>query len=53
MGAIPELVKNGEKGFLVQPGDHTRLAERILELSHNKKLDKKWGTKPPINNRKI
>lgn len=38
MGAIPELVKNSENGFLVQPADHTRLAERILELAHNKKI---------------
>lgn len=36
MGAIPELVKNSENGFLVQPGDHTRLAEKILEVNNKK-----------------
>ena len=29
VGGIPEIVEDGVTGFLVQPGDETRLAERL------------------------
>jgi glycosyltransferase involved in cell wall biosynthesis len=32
VGAIPELVEDGQNGFLVQPGDHQALSDRILRL---------------------
>ncbi len=30
VGGIPEVVKDGETGFLVEPGDHKGLAEKII-----------------------
>src|SRR5207237_9406814 len=32
VGAIPELVRDGESGYLVQPNDVNALAERLIEL---------------------
>jgi glycosyltransferase involved in cell wall biosynthesis len=34
-GGIPEIVQDGETGFLVNPGDSHALAERILMLCRN------------------
>jgi glycosyltransferase involved in cell wall biosynthesis len=41
VGAIPEIVKNGENGFLVRPMDHLALAEKIKWLVENGELRKK------------
>ncbi len=38
VGAIPELVREGETGFLVAPGDATALSERLLLLAQNPDL---------------
>jgi glycosyltransferase involved in cell wall biosynthesis len=35
VGGIPELVREGETGFLVAPGDHAGMADRILSLLAN------------------
>ena len=35
---IGEIVQDGVNGFLVCPGDNTRMAERVLELLGNKEL---------------
>lgn len=32
VGAIPELVKDGVNGFLIRPGDHEALADRLIRL---------------------
>lgn len=32
VGAIPEIVKDGDNGFLIQPGDYETLAKRIDQL---------------------
>jgi len=32
VGGIPEIVQDGETGYLVEPGDTEQLGERILEL---------------------
>jgi glycosyltransferase involved in cell wall biosynthesis len=32
VGAIPEIIENGRNGFLIQPGDHRTLADRIVDL---------------------
>jgi glycosyltransferase involved in cell wall biosynthesis len=32
IGGIPELVKDGETGFLVEPGNAAELADRLREL---------------------
>lgn len=43
VGGSPELVVNGEAGFLVNKEDPKHLAECILKLASNKKLRKKIG----------
>jgi len=35
-GGVPEVIINGENGYLVEPGDYKMLASRILELKGNK-----------------
>ena len=42
-GGIPEVVKDGFNGYLVPVGDHSMLAERILELIHDPELRKTMG----------
>ena len=32
VGATPELIQDGQNGFLIQPGDHAALAERVNRL---------------------
>lgn len=48
VGGIPEVVKNGENGFLIKPGDDEALAEYISLLSKDRELRQKMGR----NNRK-
>lgn len=43
VGGNPELVCNGKSGFLVPPGDHIALAEKISQLLSNEKLSRKMG----------
>jgi glycosyltransferase involved in cell wall biosynthesis len=43
VGAIPELVKDGETGFLVSPGDSSRIAEKILQLLGERDLRDRMG----------
>lgn len=38
VGGIPEIVRNGENGFLVRPKDSRALAEKVLLLLKNKSL---------------
>jgi glycosyltransferase involved in cell wall biosynthesis len=35
VGAIPEMVLDGVTGYVVAPGDHAALAERMIELADN------------------
>jgi glycosyltransferase involved in cell wall biosynthesis len=44
-GAVPYLVHDGVNGFLVPPGDHGQLAERIVRLLESEELRKKMGAK--------
>jgi glycosyltransferase involved in cell wall biosynthesis len=37
-GAIPQLISNGENGFLIEPGDSGRLAQYIQELASNREF---------------
>lgn len=41
VGGIPEIVKNGENGFLIEPGDKEAMYEAINQLkdNHNKCVD--------------
>ncbi len=43
VGGIPDLIKDGENGFLVEPHNPEMLAEKIKELMENKKLREKFG----------
>jgi len=38
VGAIPEIIKNGKNGFLIEPGKYNQLAEKIIYLLKNNKL---------------
>lgn len=43
VGGIPQLLKNGENGILVDPCDHAGLAGAILKLCNDKGLRDKLG----------
>lgn len=43
VGGIPEAVKDGVNGFLIQPGDYKALAEKIDLLANDKELKEKMG----------
>jgi len=37
-GAIPQLIKDGENGFLIPPGDSKMLAQRLTQLASDREL---------------
>ncbi|MBC8488102.1 MAG: glycosyltransferase [Bacteroidetes bacterium] len=43
VGGIPELVVNGETGFLIAPGDSKSMAQRALKLINQPDLCRKMG----------
>ena len=45
VGGIPEVVKDGENGFLVQPEDEVQLAERVYDLMQDSHMRKRFGEK--------
>ncbi|WP_236687712.1 glycosyltransferase family 4 protein [Candidatus Nitrosotenuis cloacae] len=44
-GGIPELMKDGEAGFLIERGDHKAWIEKITLLLNDKKLAQEFGEK--------
>jgi glycosyltransferase involved in cell wall biosynthesis len=44
VGALPEVVRDGETGFLVTPGDVAELRERIAQLVGDRRLARRLGT---------
>ena len=44
-GSIPEIIEDGENGFLFPKGDETQLADRILSLAGNPGLRQAMGQK--------
>ncbi|MDD5491558.1 MAG: glycosyltransferase family 4 protein [bacterium] len=45
VGCIPELIKDMENGYLVDPGDHEAMAQRIYDLLVDKSMCKRMGDK--------
>ncbi len=45
VGCIPEIVKDMETGYLVDPGDHEAMAQRIYDLLIDKSMGKRVGDK--------
>jgi glycosyltransferase involved in cell wall biosynthesis len=43
VGGLPDVVREGESGFLVEPGDVDALADRLAELARDPKLRERMG----------
>ena len=43
VGGNPEMMKDGQTGFLVKEGDHNEIIEKISLLLNDKKLSKDMG----------
>lgn len=43
VGAIPQIVQEGKTGFLVEPGDVDKLADRMLLVAEDQKLRQQLG----------
>ncbi|MEP6977906.1 MAG: glycosyltransferase family 4 protein [Thermoleophilia bacterium] len=43
VGGIPDVVRDGEDGFLVAPGDVDALADRLAQLATDEKLRERMG----------
>src|SRR3989304_7082406 len=43
IGAIPDIIKDGIKGFLIEPNSPKQLVEKILFLLHNEETKKRIG----------
>jgi glycosyltransferase involved in cell wall biosynthesis len=43
VGGVPDVVREGEEGFLVDAGDTTELAERLTRLARDAKLRRRLG----------
>ena len=43
VGGIPEIVRDGESGFLIEPGDIDSLADRLKRLAQDESLRNRMG----------
>jgi glycosyltransferase involved in cell wall biosynthesis len=43
VGGVPDVVRDGEEGFLVETGDTRELAERLTRLAHDPALRQRLG----------
>ena len=43
VGGVPDVVREGEEGFLVDAGDTAALAERLMRLAHDVDLRRRLG----------
>ena len=46
VGGIPEILKNGENGFIMEPGDKDAIYHAVVSLMEDKNLCKDMGKKP-------
>lgn len=53
VGGIPEMIKDGDEGFLIEPANAEKLAERLSILIENKELRTKMGEKAKIKVEKL
>jgi len=42
-GGVPEMITEGETGFMVEPGDQRKLAERMVRLARDPELRRRMG----------
>src|SRR5262249_8068421 len=47
VGGVPDVVKEGEEGFLVEPGETGELADRLAELARDPDLRERMGQAGP------
>jgi len=43
VGAIPEVITDGQEGFLIEPGDVKALADRMVRLGNDANLGRRMG----------
>jgi glycosyltransferase involved in cell wall biosynthesis len=43
VGSIPEVIEDGNNGYLISPGDYCSLAEKIVDLSSDQMLRERMG----------
>ena len=43
VGGVPDVVRDGEDGFLVEPGASDDLAERLADLARDPELRERFG----------
>jgi glycosyltransferase involved in cell wall biosynthesis len=43
LNAMPEIISDGDTGYIVEPGDHVRMAELIVQFYRNPKLRTMMG----------
>ena len=43
-GGLPEMVRDGETGILVPPGDHAALAKAVRRLADDPQLRERMGS---------
>ena len=44
-GSIPEIIKNGINGFIIDPENIKKISQRVIELIDNNDLELKWDGK--------
>ena len=53
VGGLPELIQQGEDGFLIPPGDSLRLAQKIAYVAKDRDLARRVGEKAAAKARNL
>lgn len=48
VGGIPELIRNGEEGFLISPRDPAAIADRVMKYLDRPEMGNKYGHKARV-----